>query len=108
VAETVASTRVEEFVRAAHGILLLYHAALSGNPDIAELLLQYGGAQERDVAMHAAVLSGKAEMVMWLLANGAQDINLPNFEGKTPLTVALDRGYFDIADILQCEGGAEK
>jgi len=53
------------------------------------------------------VLSGKSEMVTWLLANGVGDVNTPNYEGKTPLTVALEKGYFEIADMLQSEGGVE-
>jgi hypothetical protein len=93
--------------KGSHDYPVLYHAALSGNPDIAEMLLSYGGAEERDFALHAAVLSGKSEMVTWLLANGVSDVNMPNFEGKTPLTVALEKGYFDIADMLQSEGGIE-
>ena len=55
--------------------------------------------------MHAAVQSGNPDMVNWLLANGIQDVNYPNYENKTPLTVALEKGYFDIADMLQSEGG---
>jgi ankyrin repeat protein len=93
--------------RGSHDYPVLYHAALSGNPDVAELLKQYGGGEGMEFALHAAVLSGKPEMVIWLLANGARDVNVPNYEGKTPLTVALERGYFDIADILQSEGGVE-
>jgi len=90
-----------------HGVSLLYHACLSGNPDVAELVAKAGDAEDKDRAMHAAVLSGKSEMVNWLLSNGVQDINLPNDENKTPLTVALDHGYFDIADMIQSEGGVE-
>jgi uncharacterized protein len=90
-----------------HDIPVLYHAALSGNPDIAELLKQYGGGEGKATALHAAVLSGKSEMVTWLLANGLTDVNMPNYENKTPLTVAVEHGYFDIADILQSEGGVE-
>lgn len=93
--------------RAAHDLPLLYFAALSGNDAIAENLLSYGGAEGKEIAMHAAVLSGKSEMVTWLLANGVSDVNMPNADGKTPLTVALEKGYFDIADMLESEGGTE-
>lgn len=109
--------RVTEFLKAdaslanakgSHGWPVLYHAALSGNPRIAGLLKQYGGGDEgKEFALHAAVRSGDPEMVNWLLANGIQDVNVPNFENKTPLTVALEKGYFDIADMLQSEGGIE-
>jgi ankyrin repeat protein len=93
--------------KGSHDIPVLYYAALSGNPDIAELLQQYGAGEGKELALHAAVLSGKPEMVTWLLANGVKDVNTTNYENKTPLTVALERGYFDIADMLQSEGGVE-
>lgn len=93
--------------KGSHDYPVLYHACLSGNPDIAELLQQYGGGEGKEFAMHAAVQSGQAEMVTWLLANGVSDVNFPNYENKTPLTVALEKGYFDIADMLQSEGGVE-
>lgn len=108
--------RVEEFLKqdpalarakGSHGYPVLYHAALSGNTRIADLLKQYGGGEGKEFALHAAVLSGNSDMVNWLLANGVQDVNMPNYENKTPLTVALERGYFDIADMLQSEGGVE-
>lgn len=109
--------RVAEFLKqdpslanakGSHDWPVLYHAALSGNPRVADLLKLAGGGEEgKEFAMHAAVRSGNPEMVNWLLANGIQDVNMPNFENKTPLTVALESGYFDIADMLQSEGGAE-
>lgn len=108
--------RVAEFLKhdpslanakGSHDYPVLYHAALSGNTRIADLLKQSGGGDGKEFAMHAAVQSGSAEMVNWLLANGIQDVNMPNYENKTPLTVALEKGYFDIADMLQSEGGVE-
>lgn len=108
--------RVAEFLKqdaslahakGSHEYPVLYHAALSGNTRIADLLKQYGGTDGKEFALHAAVLSGNPEMVTWLLANGVSDVNYPNYENKTPLTIALERGYFDIADMLQSEGGVE-
>ena len=108
--------RVEAFLKqdpalahakGSHDYPVLYHAALSGNTRVADLLKQYGGGEGKEFAMHGAVLSGNADMVNWLLANGIQDVNYPNHENKTPLTVALEKGYFDIADMLQSEGGVE-
>lgn len=93
--------------KGSHEYPVLYHACLSGNIRIPQLLLMYGGADGKEFALHAAVLSGNADMVNWLLANGIQDVNMPNYENKTPLTVALERGYFDVADMLESEGGRE-
>jgi ankyrin repeat protein len=47
-------------------------------------------------------------MVEWLLANGVQNINALNFEGKTPLKVALEKGHDDIGDLLRARGGVEE
>ncbi len=111
------TNKVEEFLKqdaslahakGSHDYPILYFAALSGNPRIADLLVKYGGGEGKEFALHAAVLSGSADMVNWLLANGVRDVNLPNYENKTPLTVALERGYFDIADMIQSEGGTER
>lgn len=108
--------RVEELLKqdpalahakGSHDYPVLCFAALSGNPRLAELLKQHSGGEGKEFALHAAVLSGSADMVNWLLANGIQDVNMPNYENKTPLTVALERGYFDIADMLESEGGVE-
>ncbi len=93
--------------KGSHDYPVLYHACLSGNTRIADMLKQYGGGDGKEFALHAAVLSGNADMVNWLLANGIQDVNYPNYENKTPLTVALERGYFDVADMLGSEGGVE-
>ncbi len=108
--------KVEEFLKrdralahakGSHGLPVLFHAAISGNTRIADLLLQYGGGEGKEIALHGAVHYGHADMVNWLLANGLSDVNVPNMDGKTPLTVALERGYYDIADMIQSEGGVE-
>jgi ankyrin repeat protein len=93
--------------KGSHDYPVLYHAALSGDPRIADLLVEYGGGEGKEFAMHAAVQSGSSDMVNWLLANGVRDVNYPNYANKTPLTVAMEKGYFDIADMLQSEGGVE-
>jgi uncharacterized protein len=87
-----------------HGISILYHAALSGKVEIAELLKAHGGGQEAGRALHAAVQFGHLDMVKWLLANGA-DPNTPNMMQKTPLDAALARGHTAIADRLRQHGG---
>ncbi len=93
--------------KGSHGFPIMYHAAMSGNTRVADLLLTNGGGDGMDFALHGAVKFGHAAMVNWLLAHGVKDVNGRNFEGKTPLTVALERGYYDIVDMLQSEGGVE-
>ena len=93
--------------KGAHGIPVMYHAALSGRPEIAEMLVAHGGGEGLDSALHAAVQFGHLDMVRWLLENGAQNVNVPNFDSKTPLNVAQANGYTEIADLLRQHGGTE-
>lgn len=108
--------RVEGFLRndvslanakGSHGIPVMYYAAMSGNTKVGDVLLAYGGGKGMDLALHGAVNFGHSEMVSWLLAHGVKNMNAPNYDGKTPVTVALEKGYYDIADMLQSEGGVE-
>lgn len=90
----------------AHGIPILFHAALSGNTAVAELLVARGGGAGQDAALHGAVAPGHLAMTRWLLERGA-DPNTLDFAGRTPLRVALDAGHAEIADLLRAHGGAE-
>lgn len=87
-----------------HGFSVLYHAALSGNVAIAELLLSHGGDEGKDVALHAATAGDHLAMATWLLEHGANPNGL-NFEGKTPLQVARESGRDDLAAVLIDYGG---
>jgi len=111
--------RVREFLRAdpaaahaigAHGIPVLYHAANRGNKDVAELLLAHGSdvnaGEGGNPALHGAVLFRQPHMAEWLLAHGAR-VNAKNYEGKTPLAVALHHGDNVMADLLKRHGGTE-
>lgn len=90
-----------------HGISILYHAALSGRPEIAKLLVARGGGRGADRALHAAVKSGAPAMVTWLLARGVAEVNVADFAGKTPLRAAIERGAGGIAALLRRHGGRE-
>ncbi len=89
-----------------HGISILYHTALSGNVQIADILVAHGGGEGTGAALHGAVRPGQIGMVRWLLARGA-DPNVLDYEGKMPLTVALENGRKEIAEILRQHGGTE-
>lgn len=106
--QQVAAFLKEDPVRAVtpgvHGMSILYHAALGGDVDIAEMLVANGGGQDADNALHAAVMLGRREMVRWLLDRGA-DPNTMDWARKTTLDVALAEGYDDIADLLRQKGG---
>jgi ankyrin repeat protein len=90
----------------AHGIPILFHAALSGNTAVADLLVGAGGGAGQDAALHGAVAPGHLAMTRWLLERGA-DPNTLDYAGKTPLRVALDAGHAAIADLLRAQGGRE-
>lgn len=91
----------------AHGIPILFHAAMSGNLAVPELLLAQGGGEGINSALHGAILYGHTDMVAWLLDHGATNLDVPDFEGKTPLRVAVERGHTEIADLLRQRGATE-
>ncbi len=92
----------------AHDISVLYHAALGGNQDIAELLVHHGADVNSGEAgsppIHGAVRKGHTRMVEWLLGHGAR-VNALDFEKRTPLRRALDQQHGEIAELLQKHGG---
>ena len=91
----------------AHGISLLYHAALGGDTAIADLIVSAGGRTDSaGHALHAAVAKGHAGMTAWLLSHHP-DVNEKNFQGKTALAVALEAGQEQIASMLRAAGAVE-
>lgn len=93
----------------AHGIPVLYFAAVGGHVDIADMLLARGSeinaGQGGSTPMHGAAGFGRKEMAKWLLDHGG-DINAQGYEGKTPLALAEDNGQSEMAAWLK-EHGAE-
>ena len=90
----------------AHGIPVLVHAALSGKPEIATLLVRAGGGAGADDALVEAVACGHTAMVAWLLEYGAS-AHAVNVEGKSALRLALEKGYDQIVRLLWLHGGGE-
>ena len=91
----------------AHGISILFHAAMSGNLAVPELLLAHDGGEGIDSAVHGAILYGHTDMVAWLLDHGVTNLDAPDYDGKTPLRVAVERGHTAIADLLRQRGATE-
>jgi uncharacterized protein len=87
-----------------HGIPLMWHAALSGDPRLTALVREFGGAVAAS-DLHGAISSGQAAMVRWMLENGADDLGVKNYQDQTPLEAASARGHDEIADLLRARAG---
>jgi ankyrin repeat protein len=94
----------------AHGISLLYHAVICSNQEVAELILAKGVevniGEGGSPPLHGAVMFNQIEMITWLLARGA-NINIKNYEGKTPLKEAREMKREAAAELLQKNGASE-
>ncbi len=53
-----------------------------------------------NTALHQAALLGLKDVVRHLVQNGAK-ANVHNLNNETPFSIALNKGYKDIADILK-------
>jgi ankyrin repeat protein len=87
--------------RGAHGITVMFHTAMSGKTEIADLLKNAGCKEGFSHALHGAIAFGHENMVAWLLANGVTNVDMPDFENKTPLERATERNQTAIIDMLQ-------
>ena len=92
-----------------HGYTLLYHAAISGDVAIAESLKPHlpKDANDYNQALSAAARDGRLAMTSWLLKNGVTNPNLPDVFKKTPLAIALAKGFNDVAEELRRHGARE-
>ncbi|MEO5959481.1 MAG: ankyrin repeat domain-containing protein [Opitutaceae bacterium] len=93
--------------RGPHGYSMLYHAGYSGKLAIAEAIGPHLKERARDCnqALQTASLAGHIEFVAWLLKNGVDNPNTKNFQGKTPLDLAIEREHGAIIPLLQTAGG---
>ena len=88
----------------AHGIPLLTHAALSGNVALAQMLVERGAAEGMSYALNNAVSKGHVEMTRWLLERGQPDLGWKNYQEKTALAIAVEKGDERIAGLLREHG----
>ncbi len=92
--------------KGAHGIPVMFHAAMSGDTAVTDLLRDYGCNEGYSGALHGAISYGHKNMTVWLLDNGVKDLQAQNYQGKTPLQNAIDSNQPEIADLLR-ERGAQ-
>lgn len=92
-----------------HGYTLLYHAAISGDVAIAELLKPHlaPNAKDYNQALSAAVRDGHLAMTKWLFENGPVNVNSRDALGRSPLTTARTKGFTEVADELRRHGARE-
>lgn len=87
----------------AHNIPLLFFPAITGNVEIAQILLDAGASvnagEGGNTPLHGAAIFGQVAMVQWLLDHDANPYAADR-EGKTPLDRAQDKGYDAIAALL--------
>ncbi len=96
--------------RGAHGIPLLYFPVIHSNVVVAEYLLQQGADPNAAspggiTPLHGAAMFNKPQMAQWLLDHGAQPN--PEYDGKTPLALALANNLEELVDVLRTYGGVE-
>jgi len=46
-------------------------------------------------------------LVVWLIENASPDLNAKNFQGKTPLSIAIERKQEKIAQLLKNHDAGE-
>ncbi len=95
----------------------IHAAAYAGDlPKVKQLVAGGVDINKRDKKkvppLHLAAFQGNTRhiaMAKWLLANGA-NAGARDFEGKTPLDVASERGYTEIADVIRAgrTGGGDR
>ncbi len=93
--------------KGAHGIPLLPHAVWSGDLELVQFLFRNGANAGSSSALHNAVTRGYYDLVVWLIENASPDLNSKNFQGKSPLSVAIERKQETIAQLLRGRGGKE-
>ncbi len=92
----------------AHGIPVLYHAAIGNHTDVAELLVAHGApvnaGEGGNTPLHGAARFGHTRMINWLIAHGAS-VNVLDHEKKTPFRLATDNRHSEAAELLAQHGG---
>jgi ankyrin repeat protein len=91
----------------AHGITLLPHAVWSESLQLVQLVFERDAKSGATLALHNAVSRANYEIIEWLLDNAGPDIRAKNFQGKTPLIVASERGNDRVVSLLKRHGAID-
>ena len=87
-----------------HGISLLYHAGHGGNLAIVEQIVTQVEDADISRTLISATQSNHPILVKWLLERNA-DTTVQDFFGRTPLQIAVQLNYDDVADVLRTHIG---
>lgn len=87
-------------------------AALKGKLDYIKFFYQEGENlkvydEKGNSILHYSVMSGNEELVKFILEHKIVDVNEKNDEGKTPLDIAIEKGFENIANLIKSYGGIE-
>jgi len=104
VARALAADPATVHTRGAHGIPLLCHAAFSGDTTLVASLYEAGAHEGQTMALANAVAVGARAVAAWLLDNADPDLAWTNWQGRTALDVALERGDEATAALLRSYG----
>ncbi len=84
-----------------HGISLLTHGVISGDPEIVDFLTSQGAKSGASMALNIAVDVGNLEIVKMLLERTEPDLSWKNMKGKTALEVAQENKQDAILALLE-------
>ena len=95
-----------------NGATALHWAVILGKRELIEAAIKRGADVNAQIknggwsALHFAVYGRQPDAVHLLIESGA-DVNLRDVDGQTPLGLAVQKGFEDIAVILRKHGGVE-
>ncbi|TAK11464.1 MAG: ankyrin repeat domain-containing protein [Anaerolineae bacterium] len=84
----------------AHGIPLAFHAAMSGDVELLEMLWNAGAQDALKTSLHGAVWHNRLPAARWLLEHGAS-VDEKNWQGKTTLEFAEESSLNDMLAVLK-------
>lgn len=84
----------------AHNIPVAFHAAMSGDTEIMQLLWDHGAEEQVKNSLHGTIMQKEQiKMARWLLEHDA-NLDVKNFRDSRPIDVAQEKGYSEIAKLL--------
>jgi ankyrin repeat protein len=85
----------------AHGISLLTHGVISGDPAFVDFLITSGATSGASMALNIAIEVGNIDIIKMLLERTKPDLTWKNMKGKTALEIAREYNQNDIVALLE-------